>query len=525
VSEFYINSEDPSSDILLQDSDWLMGNDSISFLESIFSYNYCLETVEDIAPTNVAADDTRTLESFYEDSGVDASIIRAAIEAYFDLASLALPVLLQYAFMTDYRLQAASPALVYAVACRGCPFLPIAQKWSVQQQLASQFRRVLLEARAATGDEQVIRLDDLEALALMVDFAYEAVEDTAISMHSQLGKLFLTHDSLVLLTLQYKILGHAFLPTGSTVLLHSAEERKRLLFWHVYGKDAFRTLERKFPSRIRDDHLKKREKLPLHEAGTYLDAILALAIIARKTRYTLERSTAKCIKALHDELIELYAQLKEWRKALPPHLQNCTKEDNVLLIGHDGGKPSQAFLLQRNVLLFLEHNCYMQIKAWVSENGLEDFTSMDTIMLDHLIEYETLNMVATIVEASPQLRSEGIRRNTSEGVIQYPLIDVAPSILRDICAGTSYWLSVQGQRLLDQPTMGDISVRAESQRASPSARSCVIQGTESFAARARTLMNTVAGAASHKDTSKLMERISGQLSSLEEMIEDFKGGR
>ncbi|KAI0106480.1 hypothetical protein GGR51DRAFT_517847 [Nemania sp. FL0031] len=158
----------------------------------------------------------------------------AAIDAYFTFASLALPVLSREGFMIDYKCHLSSPALVYAVACRGCPFIQTPGKWTIQQQLASRFRETFLQAQSTTPGKNVVRLDDLEALALMVDFEYESSECFTSPLQSQLQNLLLTHDSLVVMTLQYRI-DTRLQEAGEYTTLSRATQRQTLLFWYVYG--------------------------------------------------------------------------------------------------------------------------------------------------------------------------------------------------------------------------------------------------------------------------------------------------
>ncbi|KAF4943425.1 hypothetical protein FGADI_13414 [Fusarium gaditjirri] len=509
------------SESVWQQISWDLGAESISFLDSVFTHDYNFDNMPDAPQIYAGEEVADTSRNPYEILELDPNTLEAAIDAYFNLASLAIPVLDRNAFQADYTSHRASPALVYAVACRGCPFISTPQKWQVQQRLASEFRRAWLEARSAAGDKQSIRLDDLEALALMVDFAYEPAEDVNTSLHSQLGSLFLTHDSLVLMTLQYQILCHASLPEGLSAPLHGAEERKRLLFWYVYGKDAFRALDQKSPSRIRDGHTEIVEQLPEHEERTYLDAILALAIITRKIYHAFLGVAAGQVNATHQDVVKLYGQLAEWRRTLPPYLHRDTERDSSLPAEVGIGKLAQARQLQQAVLVFLEHNCYMQIERCASECGINKPISLEAVMLSHLIEYHTLKMANDIIETAKWLQSHNICQNTPQGTVVYPLIDLSPDILRDICAGTAYWLSDRGKKLVNS-NKGSASTRLQDR--SSHGEDSLTQGAESFAAGAALLRDAVETAGSHKDTSRLVEKLDEQLSSLKEMIKSANSG-
>ncbi|KAI1015740.1 hypothetical protein LB503_009896 [Fusarium chuoi] len=486
------------SESIWQDTSWDLGAESISFLDSVFTHNYNFDNMPNSPQIYTSEEVAGALSNPYEILELDPSTLKAAIDAYFDLTSLAIPILDRDAFQADYTSHRASPALVYAVACRGCPFISTPQKWSVQQQLASEFRRVWLEARSAGGNKQSIRLDDLEALALMVDFAYETTEDVNAALPSQLGSLFLTHESLVLMTQQYQILCHASLSEDLSAPLHGAEGRKRLLFWYVYGKDTFRALDQKSPSRIRDGHTEIVEQLPEHEERTYLDAILALAIIVKKINHEFLG-----VDVSHQDVVKLYGQLEEWRKTLPLYLLWDTKRDSSLPVERSTGKLAQVRQLQQAILLFLEHNCCMQIERCASERGITNPISLEAVMLNHLIEYQTLAMTNDIIEAAKWLQSQKICQNTPQGTVAYPLIDLSPDILRDICAGTAYWLCNRGKKLLNSASQEEASLK---------------QGAESFAAKAALLRDAVETAGSHNDTLCLVEKLDEQHSSLHEAI-------
>jgi hypothetical protein len=124
------------------------------------------------------------------------------------------------------------------------PFTEVPDKWNLQQRLAAAFRERHLSARSNTCDNDTIRLDDLEALALMINFDYD--DSAGPPLLSNLGRLFLTH-----------------------------------AYWHTYGLDAFHCLDKKQMSRIPNNDVGSSEKLSLHETKDYFNALLALAVIAR----------------------------------------------------------------------------------------------------------------------------------------------------------------------------------------------------------------------------------------------------
>ena len=87
-----------------------------------------------------------------------------ALSAYFTFAAPALPVLSTEAFWSDYDAGKCSDALVYAIACRGIPFVEVPSKWETQQHVARKFKDAFFSSRKERQDG-CARLDDAEALA------------------------------------------------------------------------------------------------------------------------------------------------------------------------------------------------------------------------------------------------------------------------------------------------------------------------------------------------------------------------
>jgi len=132
----------------------------------------------------------------------------------------------------------------------------------------------------------------------------------------------------VLMTLQSRICDPGSTSSDPSEMLARAGERRVLLYWHVYGLDAFHCLDRKQISYIPDYDAGRHESLPQHEAKSYFDAILALAIIARNTVQTLCSPAAKRRGVESNDVDVLYEQLYHWRnhscpKALQRPEENC----------------------------------------------------------------------------------------------------------------------------------------------------------------------------------------------------------
>ncbi|KAI8633035.1 hypothetical protein F5Y19DRAFT_285808 [Xylariaceae sp. FL1651] len=520
------------------DFDFELSPESISFLDSVFIRNY--NTTEpntvwgnmlDPAPQDV--DEQRSSltqeQNPYLVSDIDTETLEAAIEAYFSFASLALPILYKDAFMIDYNDRRSSLALVFAVACRGSPFVQTKEKWALQQRLASRFRDAYLQARSVGANQEVIRLDDLEALALMVGFDYEKSEDPTSPLYSQLENLFLTHDSLVLMTQQYRIETCRMTSTGLSTVLSRAAERHTILFWYVYGLDAFNSLDRKVASRIRDEDVDLSGQLPGHESRSYFDAILGLAIIARRMTRALRSPIAKRNGVKHQDVESFYKQLEEWHiNICPLGLRTRAVDSTSLSSWHESGfspkgtERNNHLPLHQAVVALLELNCYMQIEDCISQYGIEDRGSHVGQIVDIRVEYESLQAVYKIVDVAQWLERLAVSGPISSSTVSHVLVDLAPGILRDICAGASTWLFLRAKRIL-QKAVNQISHSGLQQADCPSSNEndgeLAREQVRSLMKSAVTLRNIAATAISHKDTKPLIERLDEQLRCLKEFLE------
>ncbi len=281
-------------------------------------------------------------ESSWQAGFPDPTTLTAALHSYFNFAASFLSILLEDAFWQDYHTGRCSQALICAIACRGLPFTAAPNQWHLQQRVARRFREAFLQARSTASDDAMIRLDDLEALALMIGFGYDDIGSP--TLQSSLGNLFLKHESLVLMTLQSRICDHGSTSSDPSATLARAGERRALLYWHVYGLDAFHCLDRKQISYIPDHDADAHETLPHHEAKSYFDAILALAIIARKTVQMLCSPAAKRQGVESSSVHVLYEQLHHWKnhscpKDLRRSEENAGKVAKMDVEGASGSVP------------------------------------------------------------------------------------------------------------------------------------------------------------------------------------------
>lgn len=446
---------------------------------------------------------------------MDGAIFVESLQAYFDYAALCLPIMLEDAFWEDYNAGRCSSTLLYALACHGSPFLDLEGKFEIQQRLARKFRENFLETQSSAPSPGLIRLDDLEALALMVDFTYDAHSSMS---NPRLNTLFLEHNSLVLMTLQFS--KHNDLDTGGSVLLARARERQKLLFWHVFGLDAFHCLDKKTISLIPDSDVGLTEKFLQHEAGGYLDAILALAVIARKILKTLCHAQAKRQGIYPSHVLAAYDQLNHWRQnSCPVHLQRPEEvRSKVDLPEHDQNASTASTKhtrLHRAMLWLLEDNCYMQIENCIDEYGIvrsEDYLKQESIKLR--VESECLQASNDVLKVSKWIRMP------MDAVTKRSFIEISP-IVRNICAGICFWICLRGEKLLpreaSKPHEWDASdrrsVREHFEVEDRQRRAGIC------ADMAESLRATVVMASRHKDTYQILQRLDSRIASLRGLMQ------
>ncbi|KAI1166332.1 hypothetical protein F5B18DRAFT_74192 [Nemania serpens] len=524
------------------DIEFELSLESISFLDSIFLQgNDIGEPIlnqGNIMPTQLLQpiyeqrDNLALTKNPYHSLDIQLETTDAAIDAYFSFASLALPILSKDGFMADYKDCRSSPALVFAVACRGCPFIQAPGRWTLQQRLASRFREAFLQARCTTPSQNVVRLDDLEALALMVDFEYENSEDLASPLQSQLHNLLLAHDSLVAMMIQYRIetcTGEVPAAAGVATTLSEATQRQTHLFWYVYGWDAFFSLDRKVASRIQDEDVDvPRQSHEIRNHG-YFEAILSLAVIARRMVRTLCGPVARQRGVKYQDIESLYKQLEEWHANTCPHALQIQSSSHVTSSRRESVVAAdieidQFLPLHRAIVTLLELNCVMQLEDCVSRYGIEEPGSLTGQVVDMRVKYETLRAAYKIAEVAKWIDELPVSRGTS----MYVVPDLAPGIIRNICAGASNWISQRATEMF-RPAVREMSNPA-------AARPDHVFGDGDIAGlsegRARgwvesltTLRDVAATATSHRDTERLVGRLDRQLEYLKELVVSTDGER
>lgn len=438
----------------------------------------------------------------------------AAIHCYFKFAAPWLPIVLEDAFWQDYHNGRCSHVLACAIACCGMPFTTVPDKWSLQQRFANDFREAFLGAQSTAPNDGTIKLDDLEALALMVNFEYE--DTNSSPLHSNLGKLFLRHESLVMMTLQFKIQDRVSTGPDSSATLARARERRVLLYWHVYGLDAFHCLDRKQISLIPDGDASDKDNFPQHEARDFLDAVFELAVIARKILQKLCSNSAKRCGIEPNDVYDAYAQVYQWRNhACPPHLRRYESSSGTVTTRDNNPCQStemQRYInLHRAVLWALEINCLMQIECYVSDFGIKDNGDLRAEMIAARVEYESLRALNDMIAISRWIDPHAI---CDEDGKQKSLIDLAPLALRNPCAGLCFWACQRGIQATQISRTGIPLGR----RGHPG--NVQKHPAHAYLESARLLRDSAAKATSHRDTADILERLDKQIAWLQAELDN-----
>jgi hypothetical protein len=429
-----------------------------------------------------------------------AQSIEVAIRAYFEHVAPVLPVVPEEAFWIDYRKGVCCNSLTLALACRGYPFLRIDNKWHIQQVVARDFRHSFLQRQEDFAGPSAIRIDELEGLALMVNFAYEeSYQDPA---EPRFGHLFLSSDSLVLFTLQ---LQQALVPEElhvPTVKLASLRERYTMLFWHVFGLDAFHCLEHLRPSRIQDSCIDDAPELPAMSTRGYLDAILGLSVVARAIVKIL-RSDRAGKKMTPSCLSELYGRLQAWREHLGSGQLTWNQQaatDDMIPAGGD-----KLAELHRFTLGMLELNCYMQIERYAlrgSQHETATRSGLEHEIMERKIELESLQAIHKAFQ-NPHW-TKIIADIRLEGTSEPSPVDRYPQILRNICAGVCTWLQSRQNAFCPATEIQPNGVRAG--YVGLQVRTAESRGR--YTEICQDLCTAVASAKSHHDTAQILADLS-----------------
>lgn len=433
-----------------------------------------------------------------------------ALHAYFDFPGLCRPFIPENAFWQDFHADRCGYSLLTAIACCGIPFTNVNNKWNKQRLLATMFRKELMQTMTATSRTSPMRLDELEAMALMVDFEYGSAPKTV----DPSWKLFITHDALVLKVLQSRNRGPK--PTDPSELFTQADERFTLLYWEVYCLDAFHSLNHQAISLIPDNALALCQDHLRYGIQSYFDAVLGLSIIARRIATTLCNRTAKATGIAYEDITMLHEQLYHWRNdSLPSELRGSidTGDESIAETrSYRGSTPipaSRVICLRRAILRALEIKCYLQIDACVEKFGLEDGSAI-------YAEIITAKCLEVVLEARNLAKSIQEQPRGDLDSKEKPLIDCAPSILRNICADLCCWVCSHGKQPSEsyEPHHPDLYSESPEDPVRASIEGFQIKRKANYVATANQFRNSVAAASSHRKTEQMVGHLDDMIANL-----------
>ncbi|OQD78796.1 hypothetical protein PENANT_c080G09005 [Penicillium antarcticum] len=439
-----------------------------------------------------------------------------SLHAYFDFPALCQPFIPEEAFWQDYKAVRCSPALILAIACRGIPFTEATDKWEKQQLFATSCVKELMRARTNGAATETMRLDDLEAMALIIDFKY----DGRHAGFNRCWKPFMTRDALVLMTLQSRKRGP--MNSDPSATLAHADARFALLYWHVYSLDSFECLDCKSISLIPDNASGLAKDLSGYQAEGYLDAILSLAIIARRINQTFCNATVRGKGIEYGDAEILYEQLFHWRTSiLPSDLRRPVDRGAESPAEHRAVRDStpipasRQVPVRRAILWALEINCYLQIDDCVIRYGFEDRASIRAKAMAHRVGYESHRVALEAVDLANVIRHRRPGNQDAKDAEERPLVDIAPSVLRDICARACGWICLHDEDPLKLQT-SHISANVKHEVPVQASGEETKRRRAELAEMGKTLRDTVAAASSHRDTEKMVKRLDSQLAILQE---------
>ena len=531
-------------DVMFADSFLGLSHDNIFFLDQVFMddsggsterlgqgqgtrQDIQASTIGDGQPSNNEQEARIDVEESHQPPWLGSvansdTAFTAALHCYFKFAAPWLPILIEDAFWQDYHNGLCSHILASAIACCGAPFTILLDKWSLQQRFARDFREAFLSARNSASDDGTIRLDEIEALALMVNFKYEDAGSPLL--HSNLGRLFLKHEALVMMTLQSPIQDHVATGPDTWAMLARARERRVLLYWHVYGLDAFHCLDRRQVSLI---GASDNEGVPQHEAKDFLDSVLELAVIARSLLQKLCSNSVKRSGIEPNDIQDIYEQIYHWRNhTCPPHLRRHEESPGTLaaynIIEDHSTEMRRHIQLHRAVLWALEINCFMHVESCVSDFGIKRSDHLRAEMITARVEHESLRALNDMLDICRWTDMHDIREGDGK---RQSLIDLAPLALRNVCAGLCFWTCQRGIETGHHGSAGPVqysNTQARSNR--KKARiNCGEHPIHAHLENARLLRDAAAKATSHRDTADILKRLDREIALLKAELDNASG--
>ena len=221
----------------------------------------------------------------------------------------------------------------------------------------------------------------------------------------------------------------------------------------------------------------------------------------------------------------LYGQIDHWRKnSCPDYLRrHQDKAGQIATIepgGLHAGERNDHTQLRRAVLWALEINCFLEVHSCVAAYGLQDGRGMEAEMAATRVEYESVRAMQDMFEICHWMNDNEIVDQDNR---RHSLIDLAPFVLRNACAGLCFWSC---QRGIEMCRRGPSSLLKSSHRrghSSGSRDSTEKKGKEphiqSYVETAQVFRDSVATATSHQDTARVLDGLDKQRALLQAEVD------
>ncbi|CAI7640682.1 unnamed protein product [Penicillium pancosmium] len=438
-----------------------------------------------------------------------------SLRAYFDILGEFHPCIPEDAFWEDFRAGRCSPILLAAIAYRGLAFTNAQEKSEKQQSLLVMCMSKILKIKIDNTGSSLAPLDDLEATALMTEFIHTDAQFPSSFLHQ--WKLSMAYDSLVKGTLKRR--NREMVISGPSRSLARVEERYTILCSYVYSVDSFQRLSRENSSPLPDDR-SLNEDNSCQIKDHYPDAMLSLAVIARDICRKLCSPEATASGIDCRDVLCLYEQLHDWRvSSLPSALsepqrgvaESSPENRSSRELAPDPA--SRSVNLRRMILWALQIYCYLKIEGCIARHGWKDEDSLATEAAAHRMDYENNQAVFGAADLAASIRQP---QSADQGSVKRPLVDLAPSILRNICADICKWVCARAKRHWDLQASKGVEKTASSPENSDQVLETHRRQFLHYAGIAKLLRDTVAAASSHSDTEGMIKYLDLQLSSLQD---------
>lgn len=145
---------------------------------------------------------------------------------------------------------------------------------------------------------------------------------------------------------------------------------------------------------------------------------------------------------------------------------------------------------------------------------MQDNTSLEAEAIAIRVEYESVRALNDMVDICRWIkRHETLNRDHE----RHSLIDLAPSVLRNICAGVCFCSCQRGIELCNRGSPSLLRSTHEN-----NGDDC-FKRVQTYVETAQLLRDTAATAISHRDTAQILERLDKQRASLDSRLRNWRG--